>query len=162
ITDRVSALPMLGRRLDLRRGRWPRWLPAEDIAPSDHLRTRTVGSTHGVSLSTAVREFLTTPAPLDRPPCQLELLHDPAVPRPVLPANLHHPRGDGLAVTAPLLALLSDQPSPRVQRAGWGTTWANNPVQPAERGTSPWVARLARARRVARGVVSLAAEGPAP
>jgi UDP-N-acetylglucosamine:LPS N-acetylglucosamine transferase len=149
IKDRVPGLPMLRRRLERRRGRWPRWLPADDIDPGGHLRVQTVGAAHGVSWLAAMREFFATPVPLDRPPWQLQVLHDPDTPRTALLAKLHHALGDGLAVTATLLALLSDtSPVQQAQRGYSGS------VYPAERGKVPW-------GRVVRGLVSLAAAGVA-
>ncbi|HET9258224.1 MAG TPA: wax ester/triacylglycerol synthase domain-containing protein, partial [Pseudonocardiaceae bacterium] len=159
ITGRVADLPMLRRRLEPRRGRWPRWLPAGDIDPAAHLSTRTVSTTRGVPFPVAVREFLATPVPLDRPPWQLQLLHDTDTSRSALLAKLHHTLGDGLAVTATLLALLTDQRAepcsshrsagPRPSRAGRVTRMAG-------------VAQAGRVVRVVRGLASLAAAGPAP
>jgi diacylglycerol O-acyltransferase len=159
ITDRAPALPMLRRRLDLRRGRRPRWLAADDIDPSAHLRTRTVGSDHGVSFVTAVQEFFATSVPLNRPPWQLELIHDTDTSQTAILAKLHHTLGDGLAVTATLLALLSDQQTSHLQRAQRGSSRLE---YPAEYGARRWGARLTRAGRVVRGLASLAAAGPAP
>lgn len=162
IAERGPGLPMLRRRLELRRGRWPRWLPAEGIDPRAHLRVRTVGAAHGVTWSTAVQEFFDTPLPLDRPPWQLQVVHDADTPRTALLAKLPHALGDGLAVTATLLALLCDkephgEPS-RIERAQRGYSPPMNPAEPAQCG----VAWIARAARVVRGLVSLAAAGPAP
>jgi diacylglycerol O-acyltransferase len=150
IKDRVPGLPMLRRRLERRRGRRPRWLPADDIDPGAHLRVRTVGAVNGVSWPAAMREFFATPVPLDRPPWQLQILHDPDTPRTALLAKLHHTLGDGLAVTATLLALLSD--TSRVQRAQRDYSGSVYPAEPAERGKVLW-------GRVVRGLVSLAAAG---
>jgi UDP-N-acetylglucosamine:LPS N-acetylglucosamine transferase len=158
ITDRVPNLPMLRRRLDQRRGRRPRWLPVDDIDPSLHLHTRTVGAAHGVPFLAAVRQFFATPVPLDRPPWQLELIHDTDANRTALLVKLHHSLGDGLAITATLLALLSDE-TPRIQRAGRGYSRLVDPAEPAQYGATPWVTR---AGQVMRGLVSLAAAGRAP
>jgi diacylglycerol O-acyltransferase / wax synthase len=156
ITDRAPALPMLRRRLDLRRGWRPRWLAADDIDPSAHLRTRTVGSDHGVSFVTAVQEFFATQVPLDRPPWQLELIHDTDTSQTAILAKLHHTLGDGLAVTATLLALLSDQQTSRLQRG------FSHLECPAEYGARRWGGWFTRAGRVVRGLASLAAAGPSP
>jgi diacylglycerol O-acyltransferase len=144
IKDRVPGLPMLRRKLERRRGRRPRWLPADDIDPRAHLRVRTVAATHGMSWPAAMQEFFATPVPLDRPPWQLQILHDPDTPRTALLAKLHHTLGDGLAVTATLIALLSD-----TKRAYSGFIYPA-----AECGKVPW-------GRVVRGLASLAVAGVA-
>ncbi|MGB8995931.1 MAG: WS/DGAT domain-containing protein [Pseudonocardiaceae bacterium] len=154
ITDRASALPMLCRRLDLRPGRRPRWLPADDLDPARQLRVRTVGAAHGVSWSAALREFFGTPVPLDRPPWQLEVIHDADTVHTTILAKMHHCLGDGLAVTATLIALLSDRPDPRVQQAQRGHSRLVHPAEPAEYARAAW--------RVVRGLVSLARAGAAP
>ncbi|MGH3797018.1 MAG: wax ester/triacylglycerol synthase domain-containing protein [Pseudonocardiaceae bacterium] len=150
ITDRTPALPMLRRRLELRRGRRPRWLPEDDIDPARHLRVRTVGAGHGDRWSAAMREFFTTPVPLDRPPWQLEVLHDTDTRRTAVLAKMHHALGDGLAITAVLLGLLSDREHPRAQQ------------EPAPPRTAGWRARAVHGRRVLRGLVSLATASLAP
>jgi UDP-N-acetylglucosamine:LPS N-acetylglucosamine transferase len=149
ITDRVPALPMLRRRLDLRPGRRPRWLPADAINPGAHLRVRTVGTAHGVPASAALREFFGTPVPLEAPPWQLEVVQDADTGRTMVLAKMHHSLGDGLAVTATLLGLLSDREQPRA---------GPDASLPAAR----WRARASHASRVLRGLVSLAGAGPAP
>jgi diacylglycerol O-acyltransferase / wax synthase len=165
ITERVTALPMLRRRLDLRPYRRPRWLPADDIDPHAHLRARTVGAgsaAAGMSFTAAVREFFSTPVPLDRPPWQLEVIHDTDTRRSALLAKMHHSLGDGLAVTATLIALLSDSETPRIERAQRGYSGLVHPAGPAQCGTTPWKERISRGARVIRGVVSLAKAGAAP
>ncbi len=149
ITDRVPALPMLRRRLDLRPGRRPRWLPADDVNPGAHLRARTVGTAHGVPASAALREFFGTPVSLEAPPWQLEVVQDADTARTMVLAKMHHSLGDGLAVTATLLGLLSDREQPRTRHGA---------SPPAAR----WRARAGHASRVLRGLVSLASAGPAP
>ncbi|MDQ3765141.1 MAG: WS/DGAT domain-containing protein, partial [Actinomycetota bacterium] len=149
ITNRTSTLPMLRRRLDLRRDRRPRWLPVDDVDPARHLRARTVGAAYGVPWSAALQEFFGTPVPLDRPPWQLEVVHDADAGRTALLAKMHHSLGDGLAVTATLIGLLSDREElPAPQHS-----------VPSYLGPQPaagWRIRTARARRVLRGLVSLA------
>jgi diacylglycerol O-acyltransferase / wax synthase len=165
ITERVATLPMLRRRLDLRPYRRPRWLPADDIDPHAHLRARTVGAgsaAAGVSFTAAVREFFSTPVPLDRPPWQLEVIHDTDTARSALLAKMHHTLGDGLAVTATLIALLSDSTPPRIERAQRGYSGLVYPAEPAQCGATPWRERISRGARVIRGVVSLAKAGTAP
>jgi diacylglycerol O-acyltransferase len=162
ISERVPALPMLRRRLDLRPHRRPRWLPADDIDPRAHLRARTVGAGHGLPFAAAVREFFSSPVPLDRPPWQLEVIHDADTGRSALLAKMHHTLGDGLAVTATLIALLSDSETPRSERAQRGNSGLAYPAGRAQRGATPWRERITRAARVARGVVSLAKAGAAP
>ena len=154
---RIPALPMLRRQLDLRPHRHPRWLPADDVDPHDHLRVRTVGTgsaVGGVAFPAAVREFFATPVPLDRPPWQLELIHDADAGRSAVLAKMHHSLGDGLAVTATLLALLSDSEEPLgvVHQDG----------SPPAKPRADWRTRMTRAGRVARGLVSLATAGSAP
>ncbi|MDQ2882987.1 MAG: WS/DGAT domain-containing protein [Actinomycetota bacterium] len=160
ITDRVPALPMLRRRLDLRPGRRPRWLPVDDVDPAQHLQVRTVGTGHGIAWSAALREFFGTPVALDAPPWQLAVVHDAGTGRTALLAKMHHSLGDGLAVTATLIELLCDHDDPRVQRAQRGYSSPVNLAEPAERGT--WGSRARHVRRVVRGLVSLARAGPAP
>ncbi|MBV9061105.1 MAG: DUF1298 domain-containing protein [Pseudonocardiales bacterium] len=153
--ERVPALPMLRRRLDLRPHRQPRWLLADDFDPHDHLRARTVGASSspaGMSFTAAVREFFSTPVPMDRPPWQLQLVQDVDAGRTAVMAKMHHSLGDGLAVTATLIALLSDSEKP-----------AAAPVESPRRARSAdWRSRAARAGRVARGLMSLATAGRAP
>lgn len=170
---RAEALPMLRRRLWLRPGRRPRWLAAEDIDPAAHITARTVGAGTGVGWAGAVREFFDTPVPVDRPPWQLLVLRDPGnaddidaggaadfteadsadgdVGQTAVLAKLHHALGDGLAVTATLAVLISDRPVPSLSAV-------SAPADDAERGTR---ARLARAARLATGLVDLATSGRA-
>jgi diacylglycerol O-acyltransferase / wax synthase len=166
ITERVPTLPMLRRQLDLRPGRRPRWLPADDIDPGAHLRVRTVGAAHGVPASAALREFFGTPVPLDRPPWQLEVVQDADTARTMVLAKMHHSLGDGLAVTATLLGLLSDREEPRAwPDASHATVSSSSRFGfPHVRYRLPtrWRARAVHAGRVLRGLVSLATAGPAP
>ncbi len=152
--ERVPALPMLRRRLDLRPHRQPRWLLADDFDPHAHVQARTVGTSTpgGMSFAAAKREFFSTPVPMDRPPWQLQLVHDTDAGRTAVLAKMHHSLGDGLAVTATLIALLSDseepaaaplEPPPKAYRAGWRN-------------------RVTRTGRVVRGLMSLATAGRAP
>lgn len=159
ITDRVPGLPMLRRRLELRPGRRPRWLPADDIDPTAHLQVRTVGDDRGGSFSAAVQEFFNTPVPLDRPPWQLQVVQDIDAGRTAVLVKLHHSLGDGLAVTTTLLGLLSDQEDPGIQR---GYSRLLHPAEPAECAAARGGDRIARTGRVVRGLVSLAAAGAAP
>jgi diacylglycerol O-acyltransferase / wax synthase len=159
-TERVPALPMLHRRLELRPGRRPRWLLAEDIDPSAHLRARTVGTAQGMPASAALREFFGTPVSLQAPPWQLEAIRDTDTARTMLLAKVHHSLGDGLALTATLLGLLSDQEQPQTRNA-------TAPLPVGYRATgngavAPWRVRASRAGRVLRGLVSLATAGTAP
>ncbi len=149
ITDRAPALPMLRRQLDLRPGRRPRWLPVDDVDPARHLSARTVGAAHGIAFSAALQQFFTTPVPLDAPPWQLEVVHNAGTAQTAILAKLHHSLGDGLAITATLIDLLTDRPDPHLLRA-----------EPAECET--WRSRALRVRRVVRGLVSLAGAGQAP
>ncbi len=160
ITDRAPALPMLHRRLDLRPGRRPRWLPVDDVEPARHLRVRTVGTARGIAWSAALREFFSTPVPLDVPGWQLEVVYDADTAQTTLLAKMHHSLGDGLAVTATLIGLLTDHEDPRIQRTPRGYSRLVNPAEPAQRAT--WKSRALHVRRVVRGLVSLASAGPAP
>ncbi|PZS40583.1 MAG: hypothetical protein DLM62_02165 [Pseudonocardiales bacterium] len=168
ITDRAPALPMLHRRLDLRPGRRPRWLPVDDVDPARHLRVRTVGTAHGIAWPAAVREFFGTAVPLDAPPWQLELVCDADTGQTAVLAKMHHSLGDGLAVTATLIGLLSDHEDPRIAPAQPGyARLANppanppaNPTEPAQRET--WGSRARHLRRVLRGLASLASAGSSP
>ncbi|MGH3941028.1 MAG: wax ester/triacylglycerol synthase domain-containing protein [Pseudonocardiaceae bacterium] len=146
IADRAPALPMLARTLELRHGRRPRWLSVEHIDPSRHLDTRKVGA--GQLWSAALREFFTTPVPLDRPPWQLLVVADPDSGRTAVLAKLHHALGDGLAITATLIGLLSDRKNPQTQHRT-----ATVPGRRAQ--TVPGGGAL-------RGLVSLASAGLAP
>ncbi|MGI9000913.1 MAG: wax ester/triacylglycerol synthase domain-containing protein [Pseudonocardia sp.] len=148
VADRVPGLPMLCRRLELRPGRRPRWVSVAGAEPADHVRARTVGAAHGTSWTAAVEDFFTTPVPLDRPPWQLEVLHDADSEQTAVLAKLHHALGDGIAVTATLVGLLSD----REDAAG---------SRPSRRRATPGV-RPARPGRMLRGLVSLAGAGFAP
>jgi WS/DGAT/MGAT family acyltransferase len=156
IAERVPALPMLRRRLDLRPHRQPRWLPADDIDPHAHLRARKAGAAVGVPFTAAVREFFSSPVPLDRPPWQLQLVHDADAGRSAVLAKMHHSLGDGLAVTATLIALLSDSEEPRRAASPRGS------LPRAVSTMADWRSRVTRTGHVIRGLVSLATAGPAP
>ncbi|MBV9141946.1 MAG: DUF1298 domain-containing protein [Pseudonocardiales bacterium] len=158
ITERVPALPMLRRRLETRPGRRPRWLLAEDIDPRAHLSTRSVGAAHG-GVSAALREFFTAPVPLEAPPWQLHVVQDGDTGRTMVLAKLHHSLGDGLAVTATLVGLLSDQEQPQVRSQASQHEHTSNS---GRRTAARWRARAGHARRVLRGLGSLASAGPAP
>jgi diacylglycerol O-acyltransferase / wax synthase len=158
--ERVPALPMLHRRLELRPGRRPRWLLADDIDLGAHLRARTVGTAQGVPASTALREFFGTPVPLEAPPWQLEVVHDTDTARTMLLAKMHHSLGDGLAFTTTLVELLSDQEQP--QRRNTAAPSRSGPSPIGHRQAAPWRAGASHAGRVLRGLVSLATAGPAP
>ncbi|MHA6622298.1 WS/DGAT domain-containing protein [Pseudonocardia sp. DLS-67] len=137
VARRAPALPMLRRRLEHRRGRWPRWWPVDDIEPARHVTSRTVAPRDWTA---ALQEFFAAPVPDDRPPWQLTVLSDGD--RTAILATLHHALGDGLAVTATLMGLLTDRALP---------------------GSAPPPAgRSVDARRLARGLLSLARTGQVP
>ncbi|MGQ0773995.1 MAG: wax ester/triacylglycerol synthase domain-containing protein [Pseudonocardiales bacterium] len=160
IADRAPTLPMLARTLELRRFRRPRWLPAEDIDPARHLHTRTVGAAHGQLWPAVLREFFSTPVPLDRPPWQLAVVHDADTGRSAVLAKLHHALGDGLAVTAALIGLLTDRKDAQVQNKT--AAQVQNRTAAAPRSPDGRRARVVHGGRVLRGLVSLAAAGLAP
>jgi diacylglycerol O-acyltransferase len=147
IANRVPRLPLLHRRLQLRRGRAPRWLPPGPLDPARHVSARTVGTGHGGSWEEAVREFFTTPVSLAGPPWQLQVVWDADAGRTALLAKLHHSLGDGLAVTTTLIELLSDAAG--VPRDG-GRARAPEPTPPPP------------TRWVLRGLGSLLAAGFPP
>ncbi|RKT87961.1 UDP-N-acetylglucosamine:LPS N-acetylglucosamine transferase [Saccharopolyspora antimicrobica] len=139
IERRASRLPMLTRRLVLRRARRPQWAHDAAIEPGDHLRCREV---RGEQAAAQVREeFFGTAVATDRPPWELLLLHETGSGEVSLLAKLHHALGDGVAVTSTLLRLLTDGPHP-----------ASTP------GSGP----KRRPVEVARGLLSLAGAGRAP
>nr|WP_246331184.1 wax ester/triacylglycerol synthase domain-containing protein [Saccharopolyspora hordei] len=143
IERRAGRLPMLTRRLVRRRARWPQWVQDAALDPADHLRCREVRDERAAAA--AREEFFRTAVRTDRPPWELEVLRETGSGRVSVLAKLHHALGDGVAVTSTLLRLLTDGP---------------HPVPAADRGDRPrWVRR---AGTVARGLVSLAAAGPAP
>jgi WS/DGAT/MGAT family acyltransferase len=158
ITERVPTLPVLRRRVVLRRGRRPRWLPAAEVDTTRHVRARTVGTAHGVGWTAAMREFFDTPLSLANPPWQLEVIRDASSGRDgrtAVLAKMHHCLGDGLTVAATLIGLLSDRPprpDPPLPPA---------PLPPAPRAAG-WRTRALRATRVLRGLASLAGAGFAP
>lgn len=153
ITERVPALPVLRRGVELRRGRRPRWRPVAAVDPTRHVRARTVGTAHGVGWAAAVREFFNAPLPLANPPWQLEVIQDTDAGRTAVLAKMHHCLGDGLTVAATLIGLLSDQPpGPDPHPA----------PQAASTRTAGWRTRALQATRVLRGLVSLAGAGFAP
>lgn len=147
ITSRVPRLPLLYRRLQLRRGRAPRWLPAGRLDPAQHVSARTVGAGHGGSWSAAVREFFTSPVPLASPPWQLQVVRDAEAERTALLAKLHHSLGDGLAVTTTLIELLSD---------------AAGAPRDSQRAHAPEPTPAPPVRWVLRGLGSLLAAGLPP
>jgi WS/DGAT/MGAT family acyltransferase len=148
IAQRGRALPILRRRLEQRPGRRPRWLPVDDIEAARHVRARTVQRT---PWSRAVEQFFAEPLPDDRPPWQLEVLHDAATGRTAVLAALHHALGDGLAITAALIGLLSDREDPTSRSATDGAVRAFGHRE-----------RVRAAVRLVRGLASLAAGGRAP
>jgi UDP-N-acetylglucosamine:LPS N-acetylglucosamine transferase len=136
VTRRAPGLPMLRRRLERRPGRWPRWWPVDDVEPARHITSRTVAPRDWTPV---MQEFFAAPVPEDRPPWQLTVLSD--ADRTAILAKLHHALGDGLAVTATLMGLLTD-------RAGTG------PAPAADRSVD--------VRRLARGLLGLARTGQVP
>jgi WS/DGAT/MGAT family acyltransferase len=161
VAERVPALPMLRRRLELRPHRQPRWLLAGDVDPHAHVRARTVGATHELTFTAAVREFFSAPVPMDRPPWQLEVISDSDAGRSAVLAKIHHSLGDGLAVTATLLALLSDSEKPQAAQHAVPATGALRKALPRAR-SADWRSRVVHASRVVRGLISLATAGGAP
>ncbi|MGW5647862.1 wax ester/triacylglycerol synthase domain-containing protein [Saccharopolyspora sp. NPDC003752] len=142
ITQRAQGLPMLTRRLVLRRCRRPQWTPDVEVDARDHLRCRELRD--GRSADPVVEEFFSTPVRTDRQPWELLLLNDIDTGRVLLLAKMHHALGDGVAVTSALLRLLADGPQPTTSPSA---------------GSRPWYRRAAK---VLRGLVSLAGAGPAP
>ncbi|GAA0535924.1 hypothetical protein GCM10011581_24500 [Saccharopolyspora subtropica] len=143
IEQHAGTLPMLSLRLVQRRGRRPQWIHDGDIDPADHLRCREVRDERGAQA--VVQEFFSTPVRTDRQPWELLLLGETATGRTSLLAKMHHALGDGVVVTSTLLRLLSDSHTPTaVPGRGDGRPWHR------------------RAAEVLRGLVSLAAAGPAP
>ncbi|MER6990417.1 wax ester/triacylglycerol synthase domain-containing protein [Saccharopolyspora hirsuta] len=143
IERRAGQLPMLTRRLALRRGRRPQWIHDRDVEPRDHLRCREVRGEQAVAA--ARDQFFSAPVRTDRQPWELLLLRETESGQVSLLAKLHHALGDGVAVTSTLLRLLTDDPQP-----------ASVPG----RGDRPKWHR--RAGAITRGLVSLAGAGPAP
>ncbi|MGP4016986.1 wax ester/triacylglycerol synthase domain-containing protein [Saccharopolyspora sp. 5N708] len=143
IARHAAGLPMLTRRLVLRRGRRPQWIHGGEIDPGDHLRCREPHD--GQRPETIINEFFSTPVRTDRPPWELLLLHDVDTGSASVLAKMHHALGDGVAVTSSLLRLLCDSPPP-------ATTPSRSPGAPWHR----------RAGRILRGLVSLAGAGAAP
>ncbi|PKW17501.1 wax ester/triacylglycerol synthase domain-containing protein [Saccharopolyspora spinosa] len=142
ISQRAAGLPMLTRRLIVRRGHRPQWIHSDAVDAGDHLRCRELNG--GQSADPIIEEFFGTPVRTDLPPWELLLLNDAGTGHASLLAKMHHALGDGVAVTSTLLRLLSDGPHP-----------ATSP----SRADQPW---YRRARKVARGLVSLTGAGPAP
>jgi UDP-N-acetylglucosamine:LPS N-acetylglucosamine transferase len=147
--ERAGELPALGRRLEPRRGRRPRWMPAE-VDPAAHIADRVLAP--GITWAEAVRELVEAPLPRDRPPWRLTVLREPGE-RVALVAALHHSLGDGLAVTATLAGLVLDRPP------------ADGGRQPGEFGSRPLRARVrdrwARVGRLVTGLAELATTGRA-
>ncbi|GAA5115488.1 MGDG synthase family glycosyltransferase [Pseudonocardia adelaidensis] len=138
VARRAPALPMLRRRLERRPGRWPRWSPVDDVEPARHVTSRTVAPREWTA---ALQETFAAPLPADRPPWRLTVLSDGE--RTAVLATLHHALGDGLAVTATLMGLLTDRAVPgSAARAPDG--------------------RSVGVRRLARGLLSLARTGRVP
>jgi diacylglycerol O-acyltransferase / wax synthase len=165
---RAGLLPMLHRRLWVRPGRRPRWLHVDDVDPARHISSRVVRAGSAPAWSEAVREFFDAPLPADRPPWQLQVLRETAGgagevlhetgggavggDRTAVLAKLHHSLGDGLAVVATLTGLLADRPAPGLR--------AVPPAEREHRAGGPR-ARLARVRRLSRGLLELATAGRA-
>ncbi|MEV0700987.1 wax ester/triacylglycerol synthase domain-containing protein [Saccharopolyspora sp. NPDC050389] len=141
IAQRAPGLPMLTRRLVLRRGRRPQWTHDGDV-DADHLRCRELRD--GQPAEPVIEEFFSTPVRTDRQPWELLLLNDVETGRVSLLAKMHHALGDGVAVTSTLLRLLADGPQPATSPSADGPPWYR------------------RAGTVLRGLVSLAGAGPAP
>ena len=151
--ERSGQLPMLRRRLWMAPHRRPRWLTEDAVDPSRHITARKIAT----GWDDAVREFFDAPVRMDGPPWQLQVLAqtggpranrdgEPAPSRLAVLAKLHHALGDGLAVTATLVELLSDTPSPSLR-----------PVPPVSSSAGPRVGLV----RLARGLVGLATAGRA-
>lgn len=148
ISTRAPALAMLSRRLDVRPGRWPRWVPVGTVRVADQLRVRTVGPGCEQTWPGAVEEFFGAATPTDRPPWQLQLMREVGTGRTAVLATMHHALGDGVAVTDALLRLLADHPP--------GVTAPAEQSRPPSSALRRWAGRAARARSVLRGLVSLA------
>ena len=153
LAARAEQLPRLHRRLWTRPGRRPRWLAADQLDATRQVTARVVGAGDGTSWAEAVREFFDAPLPADRPPWHLEVLRDASngtdgtgPGRTAVLVKLHHALGDGPAVVATLVGLLSDRPVPSLRA-----------VPEAGRGTRPG----RPLRRWALAVVGLAAAGRA-
>jgi UDP-N-acetylglucosamine:LPS N-acetylglucosamine transferase len=150
LAARAEQLPRLHRRLWTRPGRWPRWLAAGQLDATRQVTARVVGAGDGTSWAEAVREFFDGPLPLDRPPWQLEVLRDAGDGTgpgwTAVLVKLHHALGDGAAVVATLVGLLSDRPVPSLRA-----------VPEAGRGARPG----RPLRRWALALVGLAAAGRA-
>ncbi|MFD0920402.1 wax ester/triacylglycerol synthase domain-containing protein [Saccharopolyspora rosea] len=144
IEERAASLPMLTRRLVLRRARRPQWARAGSVDPTAHLRCR---EAHGErDVRRLVHEFFTAPVRTDRPPWELLAVNDPDTGRTSVLSKMHHSLGDGVAITSTLLALLADDaPTPPAAPTG---------------ARRPGV--LERAAPVLRGLVSLARAGSSP
>ncbi|MDA3630574.1 WS/DGAT domain-containing protein [Saccharopolyspora sp. WRP15-2] len=143
VERRASRLPLLTRRLVVRRTGRPQWIHDAAIDLHEHLRCREVRGEG--SAAEAREEFFGTAVRTDRPPWELLLLHETDSGRVSVLAKLHHALGDGVAVTSTLLRLLTDNPPP-VSAPGRGDRlkWHRR----------AWV--------IARGLVSLAGAGLAP
>ncbi|MDA3645521.1 WS/DGAT domain-containing protein [Saccharopolyspora indica] len=139
IERRAGRLPMLTRRLVLRRARRPQWIHDAAIDPGAHLHCREVRGAQAAER--AREEFFGSAVATDRPPWELMLLHETGSGEVSLLAKLHHALGDGVAVTGTLLRLLTDGPHP-TSAPGSGPRW--HPVE------------------IARGLRSLAGAGLAP
>lgn len=147
IATRAPTLPMLNRRLDLRPGRWPRWVHVDAVHGAEQLSVRTVDAGQRQEWQAAIEEFFGAGIPDDRPPWQLRLLREVGAGRTAVLATMHHALGDGVAVTDALIRLLADRPPA-----------APPPRRPRcpQAGPRQWVRRVARAGSVLRGLVSLA------
>jgi UDP-N-acetylglucosamine:LPS N-acetylglucosamine transferase len=143
ITQHAAGLPLLTRRLVLRRGRRPQWIHDGAIDAADHLRCRELRG--GQLADPIINEFFSTPVRTDRPPWELLLLNDTDTGRTALLAKMHHALGDGVAVTTALLRLLCEGPQPA--------------TSPSRDTAAPW---HRRAGKVLRGLLGLAGAGPAP
>ncbi len=153
LRHRAADLPMLRRRLWIRKRRRAAWIDDPRPDPAEHVRHLVVGANRDRRWDDAVRAFFTAAVRTDRPPWELLALQDEDSGYTAILAKLHHALGDGVVVTTTLTHLLRDDatPDPRAP--------APNPKQTGTRRA----AALARTFGTGvRGLASLAAAGSAP
>lgn len=154
LAHRLPALPTLRRRL-VSRGRWrrPGWVIDRYVDVAAHVDEIRVPP--GDDGSAALDRFWSQPLAPDRPLWRALLVGGLPEGRTRLAFKLHHCLGDGLSAIGVLSRLLD----PGAARPAGGVR--TTPVRPA-RAASDGSGRIERARRVARGLARLAAQGPAP
>lgn len=154
LTRRLADLPLL-RRVIVRRRAWqrPAWRLDVEVRLEDHVSECWIDSAcEADATAKMINDFFAAPLRLDRPPWEMQLLHDRAGGPSVMLAKTHHALGDGAAVLGTMIGLLADEELT-------GVDLSQAQVKPP---TMTWKKRWRRYRKIATGLRALATAGTAP